>query len=191
MDWLTAVIRLIEALALPIAALIIILVFRRDLRELVPFVRRLKAGPLEAEFERDIREISQEVGSTTRPEAGEEPDPRKIMLIELARLHPRSAILEAWLGVETAVRQAALQNVVSSPAPDVSSPLKSLRELVGIGALSQEDVALFHDLRGLRNQAAHAEAFEPSLDAALEYVHLASQLRSRLEKLADPRDHWS
>lgn len=54
-----------EALALPAAAVIIVLLFRREFRQLVPLVRKLKAGPLEAEFERDIREISREAGGAT------------------------------------------------------------------------------------------------------------------------------
>jgi hypothetical protein len=185
MDWLTFLIRLIEAIAVPVAAVIIVLVFRREFRQLVPLVRKLKAGPLEAEFEREVREIAQEAGGTTTPEIEGEPDPRKITLIELARLHPRSAILEAWLGVETAVMRAALQKATGSPVPDVSSPIKALRELVRAEAISPEDVALFHDLRGLRNQAVHFDVFEPSQGAALEYVDLASQLQSRLERLAD------
>ena len=135
MDWLTFLIRLTEARALPITAVVILLAFRRDLRQLVPLVRKLKAGPLEAEFERDIREISQHTGAATTPQIEEEPDPRKATLIELARLHPRSAILEAWLGVETAVRRAALQKAIGSPGPNVSSPLKALRELISAEAV--------------------------------------------------------
>jgi hypothetical protein len=184
MDGLTFPIRLIEALALPGAAVVIVLAFRQEFRRLVPMVRKLKAGPLEAEFEREIREISKESVGATTPEFEEEPDPRRHMLMELARLNPRSAILEAWTGVESAVRKAALQRVSSSPPPDVSSPLRAMRELVQAEAIGPEDAALFHDLRGLRNQAAHLEGFEPSQDAALNYVNLASQLGTRLLRLA-------
>jgi hypothetical protein len=60
MDFLTFLIRLIEALAWPVAAVVIMFVFRREFQALVPLVRKLKAGPLEAEFERQIQEISQE-----------------------------------------------------------------------------------------------------------------------------------
>lgn len=189
MDWLTFVIRLIEALAWPltIAIVILVLVFRSEFRGLVPLLRKFKAGPagVEAEFERTIREISEEARATP-PEIDEEPDPRKITLTELAILHPRSAILEAWRGVENAVRRAALQKATGSPVPDVSTPIKALHYLVGAKVISFEDFTLFHELRGLRNQAVHAEVFEPSQDAALEYVNLASQLQSRLERLADP-----
>jgi hypothetical protein len=186
MDWLTALIRLIEALALPVAAVIIVLLFRREFRQLVPLVRKLKAGPLEAEFAREIQEIAEEAGEATTTEVGEKPDPRRITLSELAILHPRSAILEAWRGVENATMRAALQKAAGSPMPNISSPSKALRELVRADAISTEDVALFHDLRGLRNQAVHAADFEPDRDAALRYVELASRVQSRLEALAEP-----
>jgi hypothetical protein len=189
MDWLTALVRLVEALAWPltVAIVILVLVFRSEFRGLVPLLRKFKAGPagVEAEFERRIQEISEEAGPTP-PEIDEEPDRRKITLSELALLHPRSAILEAWRGVESAARRAALQIATGSPMPDVSTALKAVRELVRAEAISAEDLGLFHDLRGLRNQAVHVLDFEPSQDAGLRYVELASRLQSRLEALAEP-----
>ena len=55
MDWLTFVSKLVESLSWPIVALILGLVFRRKLLELLPTLRKFKAGPLEAEFELDTK----------------------------------------------------------------------------------------------------------------------------------------
>ena len=184
MDWLTLLIRLVEALAWPAAVLIIALVFRPEFRRLVPLVRKLKVAGLEAEFEQSVREISEETGAVT-PELGVKPDTRKSTLIELAATHPRAAILEAWRGVEIAVKRAAIQNA-GSPVPDVSSPRKAMRELVQTSVMSPEDASLFYDLQGLRNQAAHVPDFEPSQEAAIRYVVLASHLLSRLGRIAEP-----
>jgi len=184
MDSLTFVIRLIEALAWPTAVVMILFAFRREVQALLPLIRKLKAGPLEAEFERDIREISEEAGGKAKTEVQIAPDPRQKMLRDLARVNPRSAILEAWLGIESAVRRAALQRVGTSPPPDVSSPLRAMRELVQFDVIKSDDAALFQDLRGLRNQAAHLENFSPSQEAALKYVDLASGLELRLIDLA-------
>jgi hypothetical protein len=188
MDGLTFAIRLIEAVTWPVAAGIILLVFRPEVRQLLSLVRKLKAGPLEAEFEREIREISQEEarGATT-PEIEKKPDPIKTTLIELAEQHPRSAILEAWRRVEAAVVAAAVTNAIRLPSPDASAPVRAISELARQELVSPGDLALFHDLRGLRNQAAHVEAFEPSADAVLEYVQLARVLELRLRRLTIPR----
>lgn len=184
MDALTFIIRLIEALIWPSAAVIVLFVFRNEFRALLPLVRKLKAGPLEAEFERDILEISDEADGKAAPKNQEVPDARQQMLQDLSRVNPRSAILEAWLGVESGVRKAALQRVGTSPPPDVSSPLRAMRELVQFEVISPDDAALFQDLRGLRNQAAHLENFNPSREAVLKYVNLAIGLESRLNELA-------
>jgi hypothetical protein len=39
--------------------------------------------------------------------------------------------------------------------------------------LAPEEIALYYDLRNLRNQAVHAVDFAPSETAALDYVELA------------------
>jgi hypothetical protein len=183
MDWLTFSIRLIEALAWPVtlAALIIVFARRPEIRALVPLLRKLKAGPLEAEFDREIRKISEETGEVTTPEIEVKPDQR---LVEMAKLYPRTAILEAWVGIEATIKRAARQilNV------DISNSAEAFNQLIRIKAVSPSDVALALELRRLRDQAAsHAEEFEPSRDAALQYVKLASQLEASLRRLGEPR----
>jgi hypothetical protein len=180
MDAMNFMVGILNALAWPVAAVVIVFAFRKEFRALVPLIRKLKAGPLEAEFERDVQLISEE-----SPAAAEvDHDPRREMLEDLSRVHPRSAILEAWLGVESAVRRAALQKIGGSPPPDVSSPLRAMRQLAQSEIVDPDDIALFHDLRGLRNQAAHLQDFYPSRNAALHYVILARGLERRLEALA-------
>jgi hypothetical protein len=180
MDGATFVIRFIEALAWPGAAVTIAFVFRKELRSLMPLIRKLKAGPLEAEFEREVQAIAEDVADEDEPIF----DPRDQMLVDLVKVSPRAAILEAWLNVESATRRAVMHRG-GSPPPDVSSPVQSIRMLVDNDDISSQDLAIFHELRGLRNQAAHVPGFDPSPRAAMKYVYMASQLRSRLEELAD------
>ena len=150
---------------------------------LLPFIRKLKAGPLEAEFEREVKELKSEAAGALPP-----PEPKALgdkaqRLFQLAEISPRAAVLEAWQGVEFAARRAVLQRA-GSPIPDVSSPLRVLRELSQLQLLSPEDVALFQDLRGLRNQATHSPDFNPSYEAVSNYLQLAGALQARLEKHA-------
>ena len=79
-----------------------------------------------------------------------------------------------------------MQRIGGSPPPDVSSPLRAMRELIQGEIVTSEDAALFHDLRGLRNQAAKLQDFSPSYESALEYVNVASSLEGRLIALATP-----
>jgi hypothetical protein len=50
-----------------------------------------------------------------------------------------------------------------------------------VHAVSPEDLDLFYELRGLRNQIEYIDAFQPSQDAALRYIDLVTGLQSRLE----------
>jgi len=149
-------------------------------------LRKLKAGPIEAEFEKEVKALEKDTSGNVDIKPSDELEGRHEMLRELARVNPRSAILEAWLGVESAVRRAALQRIGGSPPPDVSSPLRTMRELVLSDIVTNQDAALFHDLRGLRNQAAHLQDFNPSYQSALEYVNMASFLEARLISIATP-----
>jgi hypothetical protein len=82
-------------------------------------------------------------------------------------------------GIEFAARRAVLQ-CAGSPIPEVTSPMRVLKELTQLQLLSPEDIALFHDLRGLRNQASDAPDF-PSYEAVSNYLQLAASLQARLE----------
>jgi hypothetical protein len=179
MDGLTFSIRLIEALAWPvtIASLTLALACRPEIRGLVPLLHKLKAGPLEAEFEREIREISEEAGEATAPEIQVEPDRR---LVEMTTMYPRTAIQEAWAEIEKVVKRAAVRKNVSLPPLDTLNQVKAFRELLRIDGVSSDDAVLLFELRRLRDRV---EKFDPSSDAALEYVELASHLKARLERL--------
>ena len=66
--------------------------------------------------------------------------------MQIAAINPRTAILEAWQGIESAVRKAAIQRIGGSPMPDISSPLKMVRALAQTEVINSKGAALFHDL---------------------------------------------
>jgi len=179
-------IRLIEAIAWPGAILVMVFSFRGELRKILPLLRRLKAGPIEAEFEEAVLEAKEEAELLTHDPGEIEVLDRKVEpLLKLAEINPRSAILEAWLGVESALKRAAFQHA-GSPLPSATSPIQQIRVLDRDDLLSPVDVALFHDLRGLRNQAVHVSDLQLTRKAARNYIELAAKLESRLEKLSEP-----
>ncbi|MVT30302.1 hypothetical protein GO496_26250 [Acidovorax citrulli] len=45
MDWLTFISKLIDSIAWPVAAVLLGLIFRKKLAELLPLLRKVKAGP--------------------------------------------------------------------------------------------------------------------------------------------------
>jgi hypothetical protein len=188
MDWLTFFAKLVEFLAWPIITLMIVLLLRAQITASLPALKRLKAGPVEAEFERQVEQIKNEAPlQLALPDNVAPPlDAARNQLLQLAALNPRAAIVEAWRGLESSAKRAALQQSPGSPMPDVSTAVKTINSLARERILTPEEVALFHDLRGLRNQAMHVPDFSPTYEAAVNYIELALQLQTRFEQLANP-----
>lgn len=180
MDQLTFIAKVIEALAWPVAAIVLVVLLRGELSRLLPLVKRLKAGPLEAEFEREVRELRSGVkesltGAELAPSSWQQTAER------LAEVSPRSAILEAWREVETNGRKTLLNRDPQLTESHLRSTREVLRLLGEKGILSIEEVGMLNQMRYLRNQAVHVESFDPTLEAAINFIHLASYLLARME----------
>ena len=111
MDWLTFVSKLIDSLAWPLVALILGLVFRKKLLELITTIKKLKAGPVEAEFEMETKQIRATATAALQqaevvhetPESGSRPEePRGEIFAKLlnARNDPTGQIIEGWSTVD-------------------------------------------------------------------------------------------
>jgi hypothetical protein len=55
MDWLSFIASVLASVAWPAAMLCVVLLLRKELVARLPFLRKLKAGPVEAEFEREVK----------------------------------------------------------------------------------------------------------------------------------------
>lgn len=183
---LELIVRLIEPAAWPAAFLIIFFAFRKQLLTLLPSLRRVKAGPVEAEFEKEVQEISSEqMWRLPGPDSSQRTASRRGQLLEVARINPRVAVIDAWLGIELSLKKAVLQRLGgSSPPPNISSPVSMIRELAQEGSLDATDVSLLHELRGLRTQATHLPDFTPAFEAAQSYIELAIRIQDKLDALA-------
>ena len=186
MEYIKLLVQLIEAIAWPGTALVIFFAFRKQLVALLPSIRRFKAGPVEAEFEKEVELISSDQ-LPRLPSAKDSPDAlsRRDQLLRVAQVNPRVAIIDAWQGIEFALKRAALQRFGgSSPPPDISSPVSLIRDLAEEDCLDTSDVSLLHELRGLRNQATHLPDFGPSYESAANYIELAVRTQEKLDELA-------
>lgn len=173
---------LVKELAWPVTVLIIVFLLREDIAKLVPQLRKVKAGPVEAEFEKEVRELA-EISEKSIVASHEQADfASHEFLAQLAELHPRSAILESWVRVEAAARATLASNSTSVTSPSYIPASKLAEPLVERSILSPADVTLFHEIRRLRNEVAHAQGFEPTLQSAQQYIDLATVLLAKLQE---------
>lgn len=179
MDTLTFFASIIGSLAWPVAVVILVMAFKNEIIRAIPFVKKLKAGPVEAEFDREVKQLKESAAMRHDLVAD---TASKNFLIQLAELHPRSAILEAWVRLEAAAR-AALPEDSSKASKTGYIPAAMLSEaLVKAGKIDQSQVTLFHELRRLRNEVAHLTGPDPTQESVRSYLELASALQNHLER---------
>lgn len=205
MDWLTFASKAIESLAWPLVALALGLVFRQKILDLLPTIRKFKAGPLEAEFERATKAV------LVTAEQAEAPPEQAAAPPEQAAAPPEQAEAPPELPPVVAPANKRLTfdvDVVTElldargdPAGTIlrawSSVERELQRLgiqAGIlektvnrngamlfefvvrgGHLPAQTTTLVQDLYGLRNQVTHGRV-SPTTEAAQDYVLAAERV---------------
>jgi hypothetical protein len=169
---------LVEALAWPVAAFGVALLFRAKIAELLsPSMRRLKVGPVEAEWDRtlseaeaDLEQPGLKVDELTKgyPHGG----PKALDLSTVAEISPTAAVMQAYSMIETALREKlkdhASEGVLNSTG---AAGLARLAEKEGL--TTPETLKAVEGLAVLRNLAAHGRAGETSTARAIDYLALA------------------
>ena len=180
MDVLTFIVEIVKAIAWPVAAIFIALLFREQIVALLKRLKNGKIGPAEFEFEEDIRALKDEVMAETAA-------PHFLLRkrsIRRAASDPRSAILNAWLNVESEAMMVATKKGLITEL-EARNPGSVVRAILRADILPQRYALLLNELRYLRNQAAHELDFNPAADAVLSYVELANSLVGALEELVN------
>jgi hypothetical protein len=181
MDILTFIAAIIKATAWPVAVVVIVLVFRKQLIALLSRIRKGKFASAEFEFEQGVETLSEQVDPPQLP-----PPNVDTSSVSLVTADPRGVILAAWNGIESAVHRLSYKLQISHSAAS-HSVTAMVREIEEQGKLDPGDVALFNNLRMLRNRAVHESDFSPSPDSVVLFQRLAQGLKERLESaLSEP-----
>jgi hypothetical protein len=175
MDSLTFISKLIDSLAWPVAAIVLGLTFRKKLLDLIPTLRKLKAGPLEAEFELATKRVlAGTVGLGPKGVEAQAPQQKSKPSVEDttaelvgARTEPTAAIIEGWSTLVSELHKLGRQIGIIGATPE--SQQNVYQEVIGSDVLPAETKNLVRRLGQLRNQVAHAKVI-PSPDSAQDYL---------------------
>lgn len=175
MDWLTFISKLVDSLAWPVAGIVLGLIFRKKLLDLIPSLRRVKAGPLEAEFEIATKQVlantadlaakqhAPEISETSSAPSVEDAAAKLVK----ARSEPTATIIEGWSTLDAELHKLGRQTgVVVDP---LESELKVYRAIMESEVMPIGTRQLVQDLRQLRNQVAHAKVI-PTPESAQDYL---------------------
>jgi hypothetical protein len=183
MSWLEFIASLVRALAWPIVVLLIAFIFRKKITELLSErITRLRAGPLELEWERQVSETQAELeeAGATPPATNDLTDPA---MRALAERSPSAAVVEAFAQIEHALRSLA-----TSWLPDEDTDrlggLRLARLLQQHDVLPEETVRAVEGLTVLRNLSAHGRAGDLTVERAVEYLALAQAVLFAIDQTA-------
>jgi len=185
MDVLTFISKMAESFAWPIATLIGILLLRKPVFGLLPFVQKLKYKEFEVEFGKRVKEVTAEVERELPPTGNQlefvqlESNP----IVKLAEVSPRSAVLEAWRSVEIASLSVA-RKLLGPEFHNRTMTYQALRAFEKNEKIDRNIVGLLRELRSLRNEAAHAPEFALSRESALDYANATQTVVKYLNSLA-------
>lgn len=183
MDWLTFISSLVGSLAWPLTAIGIAWFFRKAIKEtLARPLRRVKAGPFEAEWEAKVVEALVDVAES--PETGAPPPDRELLsqrLRTFAEQLPAAAVMAAYAEIEEALRRKlALAGKVDADRRPMSA-----RQMAVIadehGIISRQTASAIEGATVLRNLAAHGRASEIDQGKALDFLTLADAILYAIE----------
>jgi hypothetical protein len=183
MDWLQFFASLITSLAWPVTLLAAVFMLRSNIGALFPYIERLKYKDFEVEFRKALEETAEKSRTALHgiemEAVGIAPRDR---LYSLAEISPRSAILEAWLQVETVAAEVLLARDPSFSTKTAMAPLRLGEALNRKEIINGAQLEIFHRLRDLRNKAVHVgdAVFKP--DEVAEYISLATALTSQIRR---------
>ena len=197
MDYLTFTSKLIDSLAWPICTLVIALAFRTQIRDLLSRITKGKLPGGEFEFSPVAKEQlavaavpqspvpeSEDDDDEASPYAGETYNLDEAY--ELLDAAPQYAVIAGWRVLNRAAIDALSAYDESSGSDDYPSksppPARVAGYLRDQGVLSPDQLALFDELRQIRNSAVHLDDFKIDEHKAKEYLILAELLISKLEK---------
>lgn len=174
-----ALIGLLNAVAWPVAIVVAVFLFRKELRQAFKRLSRLKYGDWEADFSRELDKAEKEAKSVALPQTvetgqSETVSPNIDHLLEVAGVSPQASILVAWPYVEEAIREASER--LNLDIDERVSQYRMMERLIQAEAIAPEMKAIYNRLRHLRNEAAHYHDFEIGSAEAERYIQLIDRL---------------
>lgn len=181
-DWENVIVAGIEHLAWPVVTLLIALAFKPELIALMGRLKNLKGKGFSADFaelEKSSEKIHEEIREY-KSYYGED-------LLTIARIKPTAAVVEAWKEVE-----ASMINLLPTEKFDTQQGRRQIsgfdivKQLEATHKISGQEVLVLHELREIRNRAAHSVDREVTPEQAEQYVDMALTFANKFNQMKSP-----
>jgi Domain of unknown function (DUF4145) len=184
-DIINILVSVLDKIVWPLFIFIIIWPLRGSIRKRLESIKRAKYGDLELEFRNELEDTV-----VTAPNLFDVStiglDLSKNILektIEIVKVSPRAAIMEAWAELEQVIRKIGQTYEISSV-----NIVELLKELNLKQFINADERGAINNLRQLRNKATHTYLDDLSKETATEYCLVAIKLSESLKYRAI---HWN
>jgi hypothetical protein len=172
----------VESTAWPVSIVIAVILFREELRKLIPYIEEINIKDLNVKLSKRLlsaERVQLQTSETTQSIAYKTPSiidkiPHE-RLIQLAEVSPRAGILEAWSEHEKAIYFLASKlNLDAKNYRNLESLMSKIQEITGTKSLFEHTFYL----RKVRNKVAHdvdtfSQVNDEIVETAQNYVALA------------------
>lgn len=174
MDKYTFISEMTKALAWPATLIVVLLLLRKPLILLIPFMRKLKFKELEMEFSEQVQALKSEAQL-------DETSGIDTPAMNILSFSTRAAVLEAWMELESVAASLAASFWSTSSTSPFKNYAKLGHYLHQSGVLNEAQLKSFDKLRKLRNQLVHTEEVELTENDAKAYIMIASSLVNQIK----------
>ena len=175
---LDSIVGLVDALAWPVVAVVVVFMLRKPLANLIPLVEKIRFRDMEVYFRQLIEETTSQADAVS---PSLDPPPIDERIQDLAKVYPRGAIIESWILIERAVVDLAEVRQTSVPPSRRKSTRQVVAALEKAGLLGEDLAKIVIDLNVIRNGVAHTQDLSPSRAEAQEYAKTAARVIALLQ----------
>lgn len=179
MLWRQFIIEMTQAIVWPVVALVIAAMFRKPVVNLLSLLRKLQYKDMVAEFAELALEAKEDAVKALPEPVQQAGKAIAARFRELAESSPTGAIVDGWIHLERAVRDALEKHQVSVPLN--GNPRLIEDALKRSGLLSEEQLRIYNRLRQMRNLAAHNLDGRVTRADANAFIDLAVPLAEYIE----------
>lgn len=180
-------VQLVSAIAWPLTVIIIVLLFRHEIRKTSSRLSSLAYKDVKAEFRHDLNKVERELKELTPKESPTSPKQADVdrealnsyeQLRRIAEISPRAAIMEAWRDIEVTTKQVTDAYGISTSGQIAG--VRAINELVQRHLLPNSVTSVYEQMRRLRSRAAHAADFVITSEEAEQYIDTAYRFHNTL-----------
>ena len=175
----------INALAWPIAVVVIVILLRTEVANLLARITKIKHKDSEIDLAQEVEAAANSADKALGGVSEADSDSERARINRLAEDSPRGAILDAWLSVEEAMadyeKWHGIEHANSHAAPH--RRIQSIQwKNMDTPTLGQGVLQMLDKLRRIRNDAVHSTDSDVTPETARNYAALAARVKAKLEE---------